>query len=185
MIRVERAFTPVGLSYGNAGSASEARQFARSLGIDHAAAGDDQWALRGAYPLGSLLQQSTIGPRAGYGPNTMLEKLFWIVIGFRLNILRQSEGDRARLRRGSQYAHRLRKGSKNLFRPVDTIPVTRDGAKAVIDGDILARGRFQLLQHRRDVASGKDVARQQQDRDPVDSSQGRAGDHVGRPGPDR
>src|SRR5271154_5587986 len=145
MISVERAFTPVGLGYGNAGSAGEARQFAGSLGIDDAAAGDDQWALRGAYPLSSLLHQSTIGPRAGDRPNTMLEKLFRVVIGFRLYILRQSEGDRARLRRRGQYAHRLRQGSKNLFRPVDTIPVTRDRAKAVIDGDVLAGSRLQLL----------------------------------------
>ncbi len=185
MIRVERAFPPVGLGNGNAGSAGEAGQFTRSLGIDDAAAGDDQWALRGAYPLGSLLQQSTIGARAGDRPNTVFEKLFRIVIRFRLHILRQSQRHGAGLRWGSQYAHRLRQRSENLFRPVDTIPVTRDRAKAIIDGDVLARSRFQLLQHRRNVAPGKDVAGQQQYGDPVDSSQGRAGDHVGRPGPDR
>src|SRR5271156_631143 len=65
MIRGERAFTPVGLGYRNPGSAGEAGQFARCLGIDDAAAGDDQWALRGAYPLSSLLKQSTIGAGTG------------------------------------------------------------------------------------------------------------------------
>jgi len=53
-----------------------------------------------------------------------------------------------------------------------------------VHADVLRRWGFQLLQDRRHVAAGEDVARQQQDGQPVDGGHGRAGDHVGGAGPD-
>ena len=82
-------------------------------------------------------------------------------------------------------AHRLQRRRDHLLRPPDAVEVARDRAEAVVDRDV-ARGRIlELLEHRVGPPRGEDVAGKQEHRQAVDGRERRAGDHVGRPRPDR
>src|SRR4029078_7197134 len=100
-------------------------------------------------------------------PDPLFEKLLVILEGFRLDILRKRKNTRARVRWRSQHAHRLLQRERKLVRPVDAIPIPQDLAKRVVNADVLALFPFQLLQDGSNVSPGKNIARQQQHRQPV------------------
>lgn len=107
------------------------------------------------------------------------------VEGLRLDVLGQADRDGAGFGRIRQHTHGLGQRGEQLLRAVDAVPVTRDGTEAVVDARVVRARVFELLEHGRGAAVGEDVAREQQHRQAVDGRGRRAGDHVGRTGPDR
>jgi hypothetical protein len=73
----------------------------------------------------------------------------------------------------------------DLLRAVDPVPVAGDRFEAVVDREILTVRQLELLQDRGHVPAGENVARQQQNRQPVDRGTGRGGEHIRRSRTDR
>ncbi len=134
--------------------------------------------------MGGLLQHIAVGAVAQDVPDPPAEELDRVVVGFGLHILRQRERHCAGLAGAGEHAQGLGQGGEQLVGPVDAVPVLADRLEAVVDREILALGRLDLLQHRRHIAAGEDVAGQQQHRQAVDGGRGRAGDHIGGARPD-
>ena len=101
----QRALAGLRLRDRDAGGPSEGAERVGRLGVDRAAAGDDQRAPRAAQQLGGLLEHRGLDRRAPHVPDTALEQLLRPVERLRLHVLRQREADRAGLRGVGQHAH--------------------------------------------------------------------------------
>ena len=181
----QRALAGLGLGDRNTVSGDKAQQGLVGLAVVHAAAGDDERRPAGADPLGRLGEESPIRAHARNRPHAGLEEAGGIVVGFRLDVLRQAQRDRAGVGGRGQHAHRVRQRIDQLVGPIDAIPVAGDGAEAIVDGHVLRGRMLELLEYGGGVAVGKDVPGQEQNGETIDRGQRRAGDHVGRPRPDR
>ena len=132
-----------------------------------------------------MFQRRTIGPIARDVPYPFPEERLRIFVGFGLHVFRQPDGHGAGLSRVGQYPHGLGQRRQQLIRPVDAVPVAANRFEAVVDRHILAVFRLELLEDRRDIATGEEVTRQQQNGNPVDGRRRCARDHVRCAGPDR
>ncbi|MOA05459.1 hypothetical protein D3C78_1250580 [compost metagenome] len=100
--------------------------------------------------------------------NPLLEEGRRIIIGLRLNILRQRQRHRPRLSRIGQHPHRVQGGAHKLLRPNNPVPELADRAECIhCRNGIIAR-HLKLLQHRIGLSAGEVVSRQQQHRNTVD-----------------
>src|SRR5439155_20232413 len=71
------------------------------------------------------------------------------------------------------------------LRPLDAIEVARDRLQRIVDGDVAPRRDLQLLQHGIGPPGSEHVPGEEQHRESVHGGEGRAGDEVRRPRPDR
>src|SRR5690242_9747939 len=101
-------------------------------------------------------------------PDSLLEEGCRIVIRFGLYILWQCQCNGPCIGLTGEYAHGLWQRSEQLFRAHDAIPIAADRLEAIVDRNILAMLRLKLLQHWCDVAAGKDIAGEQQNRQAID-----------------
>ena len=185
MIPAQAALAGHRLAHRNAGRVDELPQGFRGIRVDHAAAGYDHGVLAGADHLRGSPQGCSIGAIAHNVPDAPAKQFDRVVVSLGLHVLGQCQCDRAGLRRAGQHAHCLRQSRQQLVGPVNAIPILADRLEAVVDRQVLAVRRFELLQDGRHIAAGEDIAGQQQHRQAVDGRRGRAGDHVGGAGADR
>ena len=185
MVPGQRTFARLSLRNRNAGLRNKFVQRRRGLAHQHAATGDDQRPLRSANRCNSPFHRHCVGLPAANQPHALAEQLFRIVEGLGLHILGQRQRNRAAIGGRSEHPHHLRQCRDQLLGPIDAVPVPRHRLEAIVDADILRARRLHLLQDRRNVAARENVAGQQQHRQPVHRCQRRAGNHVGRAGPDR
>ena len=152
----------------------------RRLGkrIAHAAAGDDERLLRLLQKRRCAGDLAPVGPRAADVMDAWLEKRLGIVEGEFLRVLAEADEGRPAIGRIEHRRHRLRQRGDDLLRMGDAVPIARHGAKGVVHGGGRIVEMLDLLQHRIVPAVGKDVAGQNQDRQPVRHGAARGGDHV-------
>ena len=97
-----------------------------------------------------------------------------------LHILREADDCSAGVDRVDQYPHGCGQGGEQLLGPGDPVEEPRHRAEGVVDAGVGLDRVLQLLQHRALPPGGVGVAGQQQHRQPVDSRQRGAGDHIER-----
>ena len=185
MIIGKGALAGLGLADGDAGCFDEAAERLRGLGVDDPPAGDDQRPVASANPCGRLAESTVLRYRPRDGPDAPLEELRRTLERFRLDVLRKGQRDGAGLSLVGKHAHRLHRGVDDLLRTGDAVEVARDRPEAVVHGDVALPGHLELLKHWVRPARRENVAGQEQHREPVDSCERRARDHVGGSGPDR
>ncbi len=185
MVVGQRALAGLRLGHRHAGRLGQRAQRVGRLGVDRAAAGDDQRPPRGAQPRRRLGHQAGLGHGAPHVPDAPLEQLLRPVERLGLDVLGQRERHGAGLGRIGQHPHRGQQRGRQLLGPVDPVPEARHRPEGVVDRHVVGGRVLELLQHRRGDPGGEDVARQEQHRQPVDRGQRGARDHVGRAGPDR
>ena len=178
MVEWQHAFAGLGFAHGDAGALDEPPQRVARVAVDDPAAGDDERPDRGTEHGGGPIEGGRVGARARHVPGARFEQLAGKIEGLGLYVLRQRQRHRPRIGRRGQHAHRLHERRRQLLGTVEAIPEARDGLEAVVHGNIERRRRFELLQHGRGAACGKDVARQQEHRKPVDRGARGRGEHV-------
>lgn len=150
----------------------------------HAAARDEQRPARGAHRADGLVQLTWVGRGPAHAPHPLVEEGVGPVVRLGLHVLRQREGDRARVDRVGEDAHRREGRGDQGLGPGDPVEVPGDGAQAVVDRHVARVGDFELLEHGVGGPGREGVAWQQQDGQVVDGGEGGAGDEVGGAGPD-
>ena len=168
----------LGVAHRDAGQLGELREFLVGVGVEDAAAGDDQRALRGADGLGGAADVLVVGVGAADPPLALGQELLGHVEGLGLDVLRQRDGDGAGLGRVRQDAQAVVERGEQLLGPGDPVKELGQRPERVVDGDVVGVGLLELLQHRVRGAGGERVARQQQHRQPVGGGQRRAGEQV-------
>lgn len=163
----------------NSASASSARLWWTSPPAD------DQRAAGGTDRADRLRELGRVGARTAYDPGALGEELVGPVVGLGLDVLGQREGDRARLHRVGEDAHRLEGRRDQGLGAGDAVEVPRHRAQGVVDRHIARVGDLELLEHRVGDAGREDVAGEQEHREVVDGGERGAGDQVGRAGADR
>jgi hypothetical protein len=156
-----------------------------SVGVVDTAARDQHRPLRAADQVGGPRHVTRIGAWAADVVLARLEEPDREVVGLRLHVLGQREERRTAGARVEHGRERLRQRLHDLGRLGDAVPVATDRLERVSDGDGRVAEVLDLLEDRIDDAVLERVARQQQHRQTVGVGDGRGGDHVGRPGPDR
>ncbi len=117
--------------------------------------------------------------------HAFLQKAVRVVVGFSLHILRQRQGNGARIGRIGQYAHGIERSAHQLLGTVDTVPVFAHRLERIVGADAQVVKLLDLLQHRIGLATGIDITRQQQQRNAVGRGRCSGGDHVRRAWTDR
>ena len=102
-----------------------------------------------------------------------------------LDVLGQRDRDRAGLDRIGQHPECRRQRGEQLLRTRDPVEVARDRPEGVVHARVALDRVLDLLEDRVGRPVGEVVAREEQDRDPVDRRTGGAGDHVQGARPDR
>ena len=137
----------------------------RGFGVKHSATGDDQRSCSLApIQLAALFQSSSITAVARNVPDSFAKKFFGKIESLSLHILRQGKRNCAGLSGRSQDSKRFRKGSQQLLRTLNAVPVTGDGLKQSFTEMSWSLRRLQLLQDRRNFAAGENISGKQQDR---------------------
>ncbi len=179
---------PLPANVSPTGMPSESARLWSSLhafGVMHAAAGDQYRALCFFEESDSLANALGVGQPPLDAPASLAEKVFWIIIRMRLDILGQRDRDGTRLGRIREDAHRFRQRRQDLLRPGDAIEEAADRAEAIVDADIGGNRVLELLEHRPLMPGCIIIGGEQEHRQPVDGRGRRACDHVGRARPDR
>jgi hypothetical protein len=184
MVVGQRALAGLRLHDRHARGLGELAQRIGRLGIDGAAAGDDQRPPRSPQQRCRLGQRLRLGDRPANPPDPLLEELLRPVERLGLHVLRQRQRHGAGVDRIGQHAHRGEEARGELLGTVDAIEEARHRPEGVVDRHVERAGILELLKHRARHARREDVARQQQHGQPVDRRQRRAGHHVRRAGPD-
>ncbi len=112
------------------------------------------------------------------------EEVDGVVVGLRLDVLRQREERRPACRRVEHDRKRLGQRLDDLLRPGDAIPVPRDRSERVGHGHGGIVEDLDLLEDGIDDAMLEGVAGEQEERDSVGVGNGGGGDHVGAAGAD-
>ena len=130
---------------------------------------------------------SAAGSGAGRGTcqTRSLEQLGGPVERLGLDVLGQRDRRRAGLGLVGQDAHRAEQRGGQLLRAMDPVEEPRHRPERVVDGHVRPERELELLEDGVRDARRERVARQQQDRQPVDRRERGAGDHVRRARPDR
>jgi len=153
----QRSFACLGLRHRHPGAPDQIPQGVGRLRVDGPSARDKERAPGGADDARCALECRFVGQRTGKAPGPLLEELGRIVERFRLHVLGQRQRDRAGVDLTGQHSHRRQRRGDQLFRTLDPVEVPRHGYERVVDADVAARGRLQLLQHGVGPAGGKDV----------------------------
>ena len=127
----------------------------------------------------SLRQLHLVGRCAASPPKPWAEEFLGVVVGFRLHVLGQRQRHRPTLGGVREHAHRLRQALQDLLGPGNPIPPAGHRPETVIHAQGRLGKTLDLLQDRVWPAAREDIARQQQERQPVGVG-GRGGRyHVG------
>ncbi len=185
VVPVQRPTAGVRGADGNAGGVAELAQCVVRVGVDDATAGDDDRPLRPSDRVGGRLDRPGLGGRAPDVPVARGEELLGHLERLRLDILRQRDRDGAGLDRIGEHPHRRQCDGRQLLRAIHPIEEPRHRPEGIRDLHGRVVRQLDLLQYRVGHAGGERVAGQQQRRQPVGGGERRAGDHVGRAGPDR
>ena len=175
----QRPLAGLGHGHGDARGLGQRAQRVLRFRVPDAAPGDDEGPARLAHEGGGGGQGLGLGTGPPHAPDAPKEKVGGIVVGLGLHVLGEGEGDRARGRGIGQHAHGLGQSGQELLRPVDAVPVAGDGTEAVVDAQVHAVRRLELLQHGRGQAAREDVAGQEEHGQAVDGGGGGSRDHVG------
>ena len=155
------------------------------LGVDDAAAGDDERLARRSEHLGGPGQRGRLGQWARHVPGPFGKQVCWPVVGLGLHVLRERQRHRAGFCRIGEHPHRGQQRRRQLLRAVDPVPEPRHRLERIVDAHVVGARVLELLQQRAGGPGGEEVAGQQQDRDAVDGGERGSGHHVGRAGADR
>jgi hypothetical protein len=162
-----------------------ASQSVCGLGVDDAAAGDDQGPARSADRLHRTRELALLGRGPRNLPCPLEEELLRVVERLGLDVLGEGERDGAGLGGAGEDAHRRKRGGNHLLGPREPVEVPRDGPEAVVHRHVAGPRNFELLEDGIGTMSREDVSWEEQHRQPVDRRERGAGDHVRRPGADR
>ena len=179
MIGGGRRLAGLRLGDRNAAARAEVDQFALCVGIEHAAAADDQGLLRAAQKRGGVGDFARVWRDATLAMHPLLEEGQGIVVGLGLHVLAEGERHRPALGRIGQNRHRPVQRRHDLFGPGDAVEIARHGPEAIVGADRPVAEILDLLQHRIGPSIGEDVAGDQEHRQPVDMRERRRSDHVG------
>ena len=119
-----------------------------------------------------------IDPAAIHVPDTLLEEVFRIIVGFAFHILRHTDTNSTGIGRIGQNAHGMDHGCHHLFRTIDAVPIAADTLEGFVDGITVAIIEFSLLQHRVRLAGSESVTREDEQRNAVRGSGTAGGNHV-------
>ena len=162
----------------------ERRQLGGGLRIEHAAAGDDDRPLSGLEGGDRRGELVFVGTYAARRPDLFGEQDFRPIERLGLNVLAHGERHRAAFGRIGEHVHGALQRGDQLLRATDAVEIARHRAEAVVGRHGAVGEVLDLLQHRVGQAVGEDVARQEQERQPVDVGDGGGSDHVERAGAD-
>ena len=184
---VPRQCTLAGLGLGDRQpeTPDQAIECVACVAVQQTAADHDHRALARRDRVGRPAERGRVGSCPGDVMDTRHEQRGRIVERLGLNVLRQGEGHGPGLSRRGEDAHRGWQRAHELLRSVDPVPVPGHGAQGVVYGYVLAVRSLQLLEHRRDAPAREQVAREQQDRQPVDGGERRTGHEIRGTRPDR
>jgi hypothetical protein len=147
---------------------AEAAQGVLGLAVEHTTARHDERLARAAQQRDGGGQLVLVRTLAARRPEARLEQALRIVVGFHLHVLAQGEGRGAALRRVGEHGHGAGEGGDELLGPGQPVEIARDRAQAVVGAHRAVREILDLLQDRVGPAAREHVARQQQQRQPVD-----------------
>src|SRR4030095_14584059 len=122
----------LGFAHWNSSCVGELGQGLMRLAIQHSTSSYDERPLARANPFYRAGEKMPIrrGPRNI--PDSVLEQLYGIVERLSLNVLWQGESDRSGLCLRGEDAHHFWKGSHELVRPVDAVPISRDRLERIV-----------------------------------------------------
>ena len=185
VIAVDGALTGLRVRHRDTGRSSERAQLLRGLGVDGAAAGDDEGALGGANLGDRALEGGALDGRTAHVPHTLGEELDRPVVGLGLNVLGQGDRHGTGFSRVSEDAHTGQQRGDQLLGTVDAVEEARHRTERVVDGDI-QRGRIlELLENRVRDAGRKLVGGEDEDGQAIRRRRGGTRDHVERTRADR
>ena len=185
MITVDGTLTGLRVGDRDAGRGGERAQLLAGLGVDGAAAGDDEGALGGADLGDRALEGGALGRGTTHVPHALGEELDRPVVGLGLNVLGQSNRHGTGLSRIGQDAHAVQERGNQLLGTVDAVKEARHGTERVVDGHV-ERGRIlELLEDRVRDAGRELVGGEDEDGQAVGRRCRGARDHVERAGADR
>ena len=171
---------------GCRGAAQKSISSRSALGIEHAAAADDERLLGAAQQRGAASRTSRgSGATRRCRCTRSSKKRLGIVVRLGLHVLAEGERHRPAFGRIGQHRHRPVQRRHDLLGPDDAVEIARHRPEAVVGADRAVAEVLDLLQHRIGLAVGEDVAGDQQHRQPVDMRDRGGGDHVGRARADR
>ena len=147
-------------------------------GMDHAAPADDHRRARRPDRLDRAGQLARIGRGAADMPDPRREERLGPIMGLGLHILAEGQADRPAFRRVGHHPHRAGQRAQQMLGPRDAVEIAHHGAETVIRADRAVTEILDLLQHRIGAAVGIDIARDQQQRQPVHMGDRGGGDHV-------
>lgn len=175
----------LGVADRDAGQLGEPRELLVGVGVEDAAAGDDERALGGADRVGGAADVRVVGVRAADPPFAFGEEFLGHVEGLGLDVLGQRDGHGAGLGRVRQHPEAVVERGEQLLGPGDAVEELGQRTEGVVDRDVVGVGLLELLQDGVRGAGGKGVARQQEHGQPVGGGQRGAGEQVRGPRPDR
>ena len=158
-----RGLAGLGLADRDVVLLGEGLQRAGRLGVEHAAAGDDERALRAADGVGGDLDLAQARAGAAAVPFLGREELGRPVEGLGLHVLAEGERDRAAVGGVGHGGEGARERGQQLLGAGDAVEVAADRAEGVVDGHGAVAEVLDLLQHRVGGAVGEDVAGDEQD----------------------
>ena len=182
---LHRALAGEGLQHREADRPGQALELGGSAGVNDPAARDDQRPFRGGQHREHGVDLAGVGLRTADNPGPFGKKSGRIVVGVRLDVLRQRKHHGAGVHRVGKYPHGRGQRGEQLLGPGDAVEEAADRPERVVDGHVRLERVLQLLQHGALVPGRVRVTGQQQHRQPVDGSQRRPGDHVQRARADR
>ncbi|RMN88711.1 hypothetical protein ALQ51_05487 [Pseudomonas cannabina] len=185
MRRHDGALACLGFRKGDVKALGEGLQRFSRARITHPAAADQQGFALARQQFQGIVEHRLARRATIYTVHAFLQKAVRVVVSLGLHVLRQCQGYRARLGRIGQHAHGIERRTHQLLGAVDAVPVFAHGLEGVVGADAQVMKLLDLLQHRVGLAAGIDIARQQQQRNPVGGRRCRSGDHVRRARPHR
>ena len=153
--------------------------------IDHAAARHDQRLFRRLDRRHSLGQLALIRLGPPDMPDMRGEKGLRIVISLGLRVLTERQTHRPAIRRIGHHPERPRQRGQDMFGARNAVEIPHHRAEAIVRADRPVVEILDLLQHRIGRAAGEDIARNDQQRQPVHMRQRRRRHDIRRPRPDR
>ena len=100
-------------------------------------------------------------------PNTLLKKMFRIVISFTLNILRHCKANCTCVRRVCKHTHCIKASSHKLLRANNSVKIMANTLKCIGNRSAVIIKKFCLLKYRVRLATRKSITRQNKKRNSV------------------
>ena len=122
VIPVDSSLAGLRVGHRDAGGTRQGAQLVASLGVDGAAAGNDERLRRRLDGLDGAGEGCLVGTNAPNVPHLLLEELQRPVVRLGLDVLGEADGDGAGVGRVGEYAHGARKGHHELLGAVHAVP---------------------------------------------------------------